>query len=51
MIIEIFSNEAKNFFELANSPRMDCKFLNNISTIENVYIIKSSLAKGMIFFF
>ncbi|MDR1243693.1 MAG: hypothetical protein LBJ79_00670 [Endomicrobium sp.] len=46
MIIEIFSNEAKNFFELANFSRMDSKFLNNISIVENVDIIKSSLAKG-----
>jgi KDO2-lipid IV(A) lauroyltransferase len=46
IIIEIFSNEAKNFFELANFPRMDSKFLSSISTIENVDIIRNSLAKG-----
>ena len=46
MIIEIFSNEAKNFFELAYFPKMDSKFLNSISTVENVDLLKKSLKKG-----
>ncbi|MDR1418102.1 MAG: lysophospholipid acyltransferase family protein [Endomicrobium sp.] len=46
MIIKIFTNEAKNFFELAYFPKMDSKFLRDISTVENVDIIRTSLAKG-----
>jgi KDO2-lipid IV(A) lauroyltransferase len=43
---QIFCNEAKNFFELANFPRMDSKFLKNISTVENENLIIESLKKG-----
>ncbi|MDR1523507.1 MAG: lysophospholipid acyltransferase family protein [Endomicrobium sp.] len=46
LIIEIFINEAKNFFELAYFPKMDSKFLNSISTVENVDLLKKSLKKG-----
>ncbi|MDR3253548.1 MAG: lysophospholipid acyltransferase family protein [Endomicrobium sp.] len=43
---EIFCNETKNFFELANFPRMNSTFIKNISSIENSYLIQESINKG-----
>lgn len=43
---QIFINQAKNFFELANFPRMDSAFLRSISSIENQHLIKDAIKKG-----
>ena len=46
IVKNIFINEAKNFFELANFPRMDSAFLRSISSIENSHLIKEGIKKG-----
>ncbi|MDR0723746.1 MAG: lysophospholipid acyltransferase family protein [Endomicrobium sp.] len=46
MIIEIFTNEAKNFFELAYFPKMDVEFFNSVSRVENADLLEKSLKKG-----
>jgi KDO2-lipid IV(A) lauroyltransferase len=43
---EMFCNEVKNFFELANFPRMNSAFMKDISYVENADLIKESLKKG-----
>lgn len=43
---QVFINQGKNFFELANFPKMDSAFIRSISTIENQHLIKESLEKG-----
>ncbi|MDR1195004.1 MAG: hypothetical protein LBL00_00835 [Endomicrobium sp.] len=43
---EVFINQAKNFFELANFPRIDPAFLRSISGIENRHLIKEGIKKG-----
>lgn len=47
----VFINQAKNFFELANFPRMDSSFLKSISSIENSHLIKEGIKKrkGILF--
>ncbi|MDR3244334.1 MAG: lysophospholipid acyltransferase family protein [Elusimicrobiota bacterium] len=42
----IFINEAKNFFELANFPKIKGSFFDEIVSIENEYLLKESLKKG-----
>ncbi|MDR3049041.1 MAG: lysophospholipid acyltransferase family protein [Elusimicrobiota bacterium] len=42
----IFVNEAKNFFELANFPKLKGAFFDKISSVENSHLIKESLKKG-----
>ncbi|MCL2144930.1 MAG: lysophospholipid acyltransferase family protein [Endomicrobia bacterium] len=42
----IFINQAKNFFELANFPRIDSAFLRSISSIENSHLVKEGIKKG-----
>ncbi|MCL1901676.1 MAG: lysophospholipid acyltransferase family protein [Endomicrobia bacterium] len=46
IVKNIFINQAKNFFELANFPRMDSAFLRSISSIENSHLIKEGIKKG-----
>lgn len=43
---KIFINQGKNFFELANFPRIDSSFLKGISSIENRHLIKEGIKKG-----
>ncbi|MDR1942334.1 MAG: lysophospholipid acyltransferase family protein [Endomicrobium sp.] len=42
----VFINQGKNFFELANFPKMDSSFIKSISGIENVHLIKEAVKKG-----
>ncbi|MCL2335285.1 MAG: lysophospholipid acyltransferase family protein [Endomicrobia bacterium] len=42
----IFINQGKNFFELANFPRMDAAFIKSISSIENQHLIRDGIKKG-----
>ena len=46
IVKKIFINQAKNFFELANFPKMDAPFLNSISGFENLHLIKDAVLKG-----
>ncbi|MCL2485630.1 MAG: lysophospholipid acyltransferase family protein, partial [Endomicrobia bacterium] len=43
---ELLRNQGKNFFELANFPRMDSAFIRSISSIENQHLIKEGIKKG-----
>ncbi|MDR2426701.1 MAG: lysophospholipid acyltransferase family protein [Endomicrobium sp.] len=43
---EIFINQAKNFFEFANFPKIDPAFLRSISVIENSHLIKEGIKRG-----
>ncbi|MDR2192773.1 MAG: lysophospholipid acyltransferase family protein [Endomicrobium sp.] len=43
---QVFVNQGKNFFELANFPRMDSAFLKSISSIDNVHLIREAVNKG-----
>jgi len=43
---QVFINQGKNFFELANFPRMDSAFLKGISSIENVHLIREGIKRG-----
>ncbi|MDR0486568.1 MAG: hypothetical protein LBH29_07615, partial [Elusimicrobiota bacterium] len=42
----VFINETKNFLELANFPRMDNAFFEQIASIENASLIEESFKKG-----
>ncbi|MCL2799968.1 MAG: lysophospholipid acyltransferase family protein [Endomicrobia bacterium] len=46
IVKEIFINQGKNFFELANFPRMDSAFIKSISSIENSHLIRNGIKKG-----
>jgi lauroyl/myristoyl acyltransferase len=43
---KIFCLEAKNFFEIANFPRMDPEFIKSIAFVENFDTIQESIKKG-----
>ncbi|MDR3112353.1 MAG: lysophospholipid acyltransferase family protein [Elusimicrobiota bacterium] len=42
----VFVNQARNFFELANFPRINLGFLQSISSVENKNLIEIALQKG-----
>ncbi|MDR1434501.1 lysophospholipid acyltransferase family protein [Candidatus Endomicrobiellum devescovinae] len=46
MVKKIFSLEARNFFELANFPRMNSKFMRSIAFVEKLDHIQESLKNG-----
>jgi KDO2-lipid IV(A) lauroyltransferase len=46
IVRNVFINQAKNFFELANFPKLDDKFLSEISSIDNVDLIMEGIKKG-----
>jgi KDO2-lipid IV(A) lauroyltransferase len=43
---KIFCLEAKNFFELANFPRMNSEFIKSIAFVEKIDIIQESIKRG-----
>jgi len=43
---KVFINQGKNFFELANFPKMNADFLRKISSVENKDVIRKALEKG-----
>jgi KDO2-lipid IV(A) lauroyltransferase len=51
IIQKVFINQAKNFFELANFPKITPEFLTQISHVENAALIKESIEKkkGILF--
>ncbi|MDR3306823.1 MAG: lysophospholipid acyltransferase family protein [Endomicrobium sp.] len=46
IVKKIFCFEAKNFFELANFPRMRSKLIRNIAFVENLDRIQESMKRG-----
>ncbi|MDR0822915.1 MAG: lysophospholipid acyltransferase family protein [Endomicrobium sp.] len=46
IVRKIFVNEAKNFFELANFPKLKGSFFDEISSVENINLINEGLKKG-----
>lgn len=46
IVKKILINQAKNFFELANFPRMNAEFFNKIAQVENKHLLDSALSKG-----
>ncbi|MDR2708979.1 MAG: hypothetical protein LBC07_03285, partial [Elusimicrobiota bacterium] len=46
VVKNIFINQTRNFFELANFPKLNKRFLAKISEIENVDLILESVKKG-----
>lgn len=51
IIRKVFINQARNFFELANFPKITADFLKQISHIENAHLIQEGIAKkkGILF--
>jgi len=43
---EVFINQGKNFFELANFPKLTPEILKKISKVEKAHLIKETVAKG-----
>ncbi|MDR3196180.1 MAG: hypothetical protein LBT58_05340 [Endomicrobium sp.] len=46
IVKRIFCLEAKNFFELANFPRMGSKLIRNAAFVENLNRIRESMKRG-----
>jgi KDO2-lipid IV(A) lauroyltransferase len=46
IVKKIFCLEAKNFFELANFPRMNSKFIKSIAFVEKIDVIQESIKRG-----